>query len=183
MTHFFRYFYYHVTMLTNISEKVYFILVNTLKKNIQLFLYSSKQCSHFFVSFLFFVFLETFFFFGCGRLLFKSLVFIAFRKQSIITYSLGSLLLRIHYNLLHSFSVLFWYLWYVPVNVQLQYMGWSDQMKYVKYKNYLLLVLIRENKTLLATYLQKLILAKYSIGTHSQKSILTKYFYNADLWK
>ena len=54
-------------------------------------------------------------------------------------------------------------------------------MKYIKYKNYLLLVLIRENKTLLATYLQKLILAKYSSGTQSQKSILTKYFYDVDL--
>ena len=71
----------------------------------------------------------------------------------------------------------------MPVNLQLQYMGWNDQMKYIKYKNYLLLVLIRENKTLLATYLQKLILAKYSSGTQSQKSILTKYFYNVDLWK
>ena len=54
-------------------------------------------------------------------------------------------------------------------------------MKYIKYKNYLLLVLIRENKTLLATYLQKLILAKYTSGPQSQKSILTKCFYNVDL--
>ena len=35
-------------------------------------------------------------------------------------------------------------LWYLPVNLQLQYMRWSDQMKYIQYDKYLLLLNILE---------------------------------------